>query len=312
MILCCGEALIDMIPAPTTSGEQGFVPHVGGAIFNTAITLGRLGSTAGMFTGLSRDLFGRQLQATLSESGVETDMVLLSDRPTTLAFVHLIDGQATYTFYDENSAGRGVTAEDLPSLPDAVTALFFGGISLCSLPAADAYAALATSAGAERGIMMDPNIRPGFTRDEAAYRARLDRMFAVCDIVKVSVEDLDWLYDTSEDALAKAERLRAAGPGIVVLTKGSAGAVGLMADQPPCEVPAVAADVVDTVAAGDTFNGALLSWLDGQGLLTKSRVASLAPDDLRQALAFAARAAAITVSRAGANPPWAAEMSQDP
>lgn len=312
MILCCGEALFDMIPAPTMSGEQGFVPHVGGAIFNTAITLGRLGATVGMFTGLSRDLFGQQLMTALSESGVDSDMALLSDRPTTLAFVHLIDGQATYTFYDENSAGRGVTIDDLPQLHDDINALFFGGISLCSLPAADAYATFATREGADRVIMMDPNIRPGFIRDEAAYRARLDRMFAICDIVKVSAEDLDWLYEGPADALTKADRLRGAGPKIVVLTKGSEGAVGLTSDHPPVSVPAVAATVVDTVAAGDTFNGAMLSWLDAQGLLTKTRLSTLAAEDLADALDFAARAAAITVSRAGANPPWAAELSQDP
>ncbi len=95
MILCCGEALIDMIPTPTTAGPDGFVPHSGGAVFNTAIALGRLGVQVGMLTGLSADMFGRQLVEALEASHVNTSHVVVSDRPTTLAFVRLVDGHAT-------------------------------------------------------------------------------------------------------------------------------------------------------------------------------------------------------------------------
>jgi len=87
MILCCGEALIDMIPTPTLAGSEGFVPHVGGAIFNTAIALGRLGIPTGMLTGLSTDMFGIQLAAALKASHVDTSHAVVSNRPTTLAFV---------------------------------------------------------------------------------------------------------------------------------------------------------------------------------------------------------------------------------
>src|SRR6218665_4101744 len=125
MILCCGEALIDMIPMATILGKDGYVPHAGGAVFNTAIALGRLGLQPGMLSGLSTDLFGQQLQAALAESGVDTARLLLSDRPTALAFVRLTNGHATYTFYDENSAGRMIKPEDLPALSADVTALYF-------------------------------------------------------------------------------------------------------------------------------------------------------------------------------------------
>ena len=94
MLLCCGEALIDMIPTPTTDGAMGFVPHSGGAIFNTAIALGRLGRPAGMLTGMSSDMFGQQLTAALQDSHVDTSLLIPCYRPSTLAFVKLFDGHA--------------------------------------------------------------------------------------------------------------------------------------------------------------------------------------------------------------------------
>ncbi|MEM1005847.1 MAG: PfkB family carbohydrate kinase, partial [Pseudomonadota bacterium] len=106
MILCCGEALIDMIAEATVSGASGFVPHSGGAVFNTAIALGRLGAPVGMLTGLSRDMFGTQLSDALRTSQVDAAHVINSDRPTTLAFVQLANGHASYSFVDENTAGR--------------------------------------------------------------------------------------------------------------------------------------------------------------------------------------------------------------
>ena len=114
MILCCGEALIDMIPVETSGGDA-FVPHSGGAIFNTAIALGRLGGSASMVTGLSDDLFGQQLRDGLEASHVDTSLVIASDRPTTLAFVKLVDGHASYVFYDENSAGRMIQSDEFSS-----------------------------------------------------------------------------------------------------------------------------------------------------------------------------------------------------
>jgi len=308
MILCCGEALIDMIPAPTISGPDGFVPHAGGAIFNTAIALGRLGSEVGMFTGLSSDLFGAQLRAGLKASTVDTSLIVTSDLPTTLAFVRLVDGQASYTFYDENSAGRSLTAQDLPDLPDSINALYFGGISLCSEPGADAYLALAQQTGADRVIMLDPNIRPGFISDEARYRARLQRMIALAGIVKVSGEDLDWIYADGRCEVEKAERLRAAGPTVVILTQGSEGAVALTNGAAPIRIAAQKATVVDTVAAGDTFNGGFLARLDQLDVLSRAGIAEIDSATLEDAMGYAAKAAAVTVSRSGANPPWAAEM----
>ncbi|WP_435168652.1 carbohydrate kinase family protein [Falsirhodobacter sp. 1013] len=298
MILCCGEALIDMLP----QGE-GFAPHAGGAVFNTAIALGRLGAPASFFSGLSNDLFGTRLSAALEASKVDTAFCARSNRPTTLAFVTLTDGQATYAFYDENTAGRLLSPEDLPALPADVTALFFGGISLVSEPAADTYATL-MAREASRVTMLDPNIRPGFITDPAGYRERIGRMIGLADIIKISDEDLHWL-EGQGDPVDLAKGLLVKGPKLVLLTEGARGARALTATQERF-VAAPKVTVADTVGAGDTFNAGVLAALEQAGALTKG--ADWSDDLLDTALGLGTRAAAVTVSRPGANPPWAHEL----
>ena len=307
MILCCGEALIDMVPITSKDGRDGFSPAAGGAIFNTAIALGRLGVGTGFLSGLSTDLFGQQLVDVLQASGVETGLALFSDRPTTLAFVRLHDGHATYTFYDENTAGRMIETDDLPNIPDAVRAMYFGGISLCPDPAGPTYHALMQAHAADKVTMIDPNVRPTFITDPTAYRTRILDMVALSDIVKLSDEDLNWLIDGDADIETKMEQLRKTGPKLAILTKGSEGAVGLY-EGGRVAVPAQKAVVKDTVGAGDTFNAGVLASFEQQGLLTKDGMDALTDDAIAQALAFGARVAAVTVSRDGANPPWAHEL----
>jgi fructokinase len=308
MILCCGEALIDMIPTPTSGGADGFVPHCGGAVYNSAIALGRLGAQTGMLTGLSGDMFGQILIAGLRASHVDVSHVITSECPTTLAFVRLVDGNATYEFYDENSAGRMLEPRDMPALSDEVTALYFGGISLASEPAADAYANLLVQNAGKCAVMLDPNIRPGFIRDIARYRARLDRMVALSDVVKVSDEDLNWMISEPLSLRDKVEVLLDKGASLVILTRGGEGATGFMAGGCEVHVPALKANIVDTVGAGDTFNAGVMAKLSELGCLHKAGLVALAPETLRLALTHGARVAAITVSRAGNNPPWASEL----
>ncbi len=304
MILACGEALIDMLPRRTEAGETAYAPYAGGAVFNTAIALGRLGAPTGFFSGLSDDLFGDLLRETLEASKVDSSPAHVSDRPTTLAFVKLTDGHATYSFYDENTAGRMLTPEDLPDT-DA-EALFFGGISLMVEPCATAYEALQAREADAKVTMLDPNIRPSFIRDEAVYRARIERMIARADVVKVSDEDLHWLEGKGETA-DLARSMLAKGPKLVCITEGSKGATGYTATH-IVSAPAPKVTVADTVGAGDTFNAGVLASLHRGGLLTKSAVASLDEGQVRAALELGAKAAAVTVSRAGANPPWDHEL----
>lgn len=308
MILCCGEALIDMVPVGSTEDQTAYRPLSGGAIFNTAIGLGRLEIPVQFLSGVSTDLFGEQLVTELHASNVGTDLLVRSKRPTTLAFVKLIDGQARYTFYDENSAGRMIELADTPHVGDDVNALYFGGISLCAEPAASAYESLALRGAAAKVVMIDPNIRTSFIEDEVAYRARLDRMIAAADIVKTSDEDLDWIVPGDGSSADKIAKLHQNGAGIVILTKGSDGASAFIKGQEVARVEVPKVIVVDTVGAGDTFNAGLLAQLSNMGLLEKTALNGIDANALGLALKFAAKVAAVTVSRAGANPPLLAEL----
>ncbi|KPA20744.1 2-dehydro-3-deoxygluconokinase [Shimia sp. SK013] len=308
MILCCGEALIDMIPTAATPGQTAFVPHSGGSVFNTAIALGRLDVPTGFLSGVSTDTFGQQLCTDLAASKVSTEHLIRSENLTTLAIVHLKDGSATYSFYDENSAGRMILAEDLPPLPDDIQALYFGGISLAAEPAADTYATLLAREGQNRLVMLDPNIRPDFIKDEARYRDRLAAMFKHTDIVKTSDEDLDWLIPDQPDLNTQVEALLSKGSKVVIVTRGAEGATAFTRHG-TTSVPAPSVEVRDTVGAGDTFNAGFLAGLADLGCLASDEDKLTSPDCLVGALTFGAAVAAHTVSRAGANPPWRNELS---
>jgi fructokinase len=308
MILCCGEALIDMIPSQTRSGADGFVPHSGGAVFNTAIALGRLGVETGMLTGLSSDIFGQQLCASLNASQVNTSHVIWSDRPSTLAFVQLLNGQATYSFFDEQSAGRMIVSADFPPISPNVSALFFGGISLACDPCADAYADLAIRSAPDKVVMLDPNIRPNFITNIPQYRSRLAQLISIADIVKVSDEDLDWIYPSPDTPEAKIATLLQSGPSVVLLTKGAAGAAAYTAAGGQTFAKGTQVKVVDTVGAGDTFNAGFLAKLAELGLMSKKALKQIDISDVRTALNHGARAAEVTVSRAGANSPTPADL----
>lgn len=304
MILACGEALIDMLPEQTVSGKEAFVPYAGGAVFNTAMALGRLGAPVGLFTGLSTDFFGDLLRETLIGSGVDASHAAISDRPSTLAFVKLVDGQATYAFHDEGTAGRMVSEADLPEAE--AEALFFGGISLVVEPCGTAYETLMLREFESRPCMIDPNIRPGFITDEDAYRVRIERMCSVADIVKISEEDLAWL-DPDRSAEEVVRDLIDGGTRLVCVTEGARGVTGHTREGKTF-VEARKVEVADTVGAGDTFNAGLLASLHAEGVLTKEGLAQLDEQTVRRALTKGALAASVTVSRAGANPPWAAEL----
>ncbi|MEJ0014021.1 MAG: carbohydrate kinase [Bauldia sp.] len=306
MIVSCGEALIDFLPRQATDGSAVFAPFAGGSPFNVAIAIGRLGTPAGFFGGLSTDLFGDILRRSLHASGVDTSLANFSDRPTTLAFVSLSEGNARYAFFDEHSAGRMLTENDVPALPKTVTALHFGSFSLAEEPCGSTLEYLMQREFADRVISLDVNVRPTLIKNRDGYLARIDRLVAMADIVKLSEEDLAWLHESlSFDDLAA--RYLKLGAKIVVLTKGGDGAVAI-SHHAKVSVPGIAVKVADTVGAGDTFSAATLARLDQKTLLTKARMAQLSADELTDALTFAANAAAVTVSRPGANPPWLNEL----
>ena len=158
----------------------------------------------------------------------------------------------------------------------------------------------------QRVISLDPNIRPTLVNGESEYRARLERMLALSDIIKISKEDLDWLAPGTrfEDV---AQRWLSAGAGIVILTDGEAGS-RCLTNSLDVHMAAFPVEMVDTVGAGDTFNAGVLAGLRQAGVLKRPELKTLSEETLRTALTYGARAAAHTVSRAGADPPWRHEM----
>ena len=305
MILCCGEAVIDMLPTTAPDGAPAFRPVTGGAALNTAIALARLGQPTGFFGGLSQDSFGQTLTDAMQGEGVDLSLAPRFDAPTTLAFIHPGDGTQGFSFHDHESAGRQLSPISLPSL-DGIDTLVFGGISLIHRPAAGAFEALMQMAGPDRLILLDPNIRPALIGDaEEDYRKRLARMIPMADIVKLSDEDLDWLGPLAPQELLSGRA------SLVLHTHGPDGAT-LHSRHGASHFPAPKAQVTDTVGAGDTFNAAFLASLAETIPLTPRALGLADADTLRRAARFATRAATLSTTRPGANPPTRKELTCAP
>ncbi|MDT0448093.1 carbohydrate kinase family protein [Streptomyces hesseae] len=307
MIIVAGEALIDLVPAGPAADDElpALLPRRGGGPYNTAVALARLGSPAAFCSRLSTDHFGEALLRALTADGVDTSLVQRGPEPTTLAVAHIGDGgSATYTFHAEGTADRLFRLPD--DLPAAARAISFGTCSLVLEPGAGAYEELMRRAS-RNGLftVLDPNIRPGLIPDADAYRARFRSWLPHTTVLKLSEEDAAWLAE-STDLAAAVEEWLASGPYAVVLTRGGAGLTVRTRDGLELSVPGTETDVVDTIGAGDTVNAALLHRLDHHGALTG--MPSLDADQWYDVLAFAARAAALTCSRAGAQPPYASEL----
>ncbi|MFB7634183.1 carbohydrate kinase [Streptomyces sp. NPDC056149] len=319
MIVVAGEALIDLVPSqqPSPDGPlPALLPRRGGGPYNTAVALGRLGSPAAFCSRVSTDAFGAALLRGLRDGGVDTSLVQRGPEPTTLAMADISpDGSAGYGFYVEGTADRLFTLP--PALPDAVRALSLGTCSLVLQPGAGAYEALLRRE-ARRGVFtaLDPNIRPGLILDPDAYRARFRSWLPDLALLKLSEEDALWLTGAPAAAgvdraavLAAAREWLAAGPAAIVLTHGGDGLTVLTRGGGEVSVPGERVAVVDTIGAGDTVNAALLHRLDAHDALSYPAVAALTGEEWADILRFAARAAAITCSRAGAEPPFAAELA---
>ena len=307
MIVVAGEALIDLIPTP--AGDLGI--HPGGGPFNTARWLGRLGAEVGFLGALAADPLGQRLSDQLVEAGVSLDLVVATELPTTLALAQLdAAGAARYSFYT-NTSMADVWPEQVDALlPAELDALYLGSIGLVLEPAASAgvrAVELARARGAL--VMVDPNIRASLIEDRVAYLGRLEVVLTQTDVLKLSVEDLEWLAP-AEPPLAAARRFLDRGPQVVLLTAGAEGAT-VLAAAGTTPIPAVPVAVVDTIGAGDAFSaGFLAHWLARGGtfaaLRGKSPPASGAgavEAAAVEAAAYAAQVAALACSVRGATPP---------
>jgi fructokinase len=306
MILCCGEALIDMLPRKGADGADVYQPFNGGSVFNTAIALARLGTPTGFFAGLSNDFFGDGLLEGLKAAGVSTKYVKRKDLHTTLALVKLTDGHARYSFIDEGSAGRMLEKRDMPKLVKSIAALHFGSISLIPEPSGGTYEAMLNKASKSYVISLDPNIRPTLIKDKKKHLARLKRLMAKADLVKISDEDVKWMTGKQEFAKVAKAWLKS-GAKIVAITRGGEG-VEVFTTLHSLSLAAPKVKIADTVGAGDTFTAGFLTYLHRNGLLSKKTMATIEASQLMHAAEFAMKAASVTVSRQGADPPWAHEV----
>jgi fructokinase len=306
VIVVGGEALVDLVP--TAPGALGaLLPRLGGGPYNTAVAAGRLGADVAFLSRISTDSFGDALLDRLRDSGVRTGLVQRGPEPTTLAVVTLAeDGSARYSFHVQGTADRLVA--DPGPLADDVTTLSLGTLSLALEPGASVYEAMLRRESARgRLTVLDPNIRTGLIEDAAAYRARFVSWLPDIGVLKVSEDDAQWLAETEGDIEPVLADWLRAGVTAIVLTRGSAGLTALTAAD-RVDVPAVRTEVADTIGAGDTVHAALLAWLDRRGVTSADAVAKLDRQAWTEALGYAASAAAVTVSRVGAEPPFADEL----
>lgn len=308
MFLVCGEALFDFfLESDAGPAAAGFAARAGGSPFNVALGLSRLGIASGLLTGLSSDMLGNRLGKVLAGEGVSTAYAVATDRPTTISLVGLdAAGVPEYQFYGNGAADTGLAVGDLPAIGPDVSGLHFGSYSIAVPPVADALAALA-QAQRRRFISLDPNIRATIQPDMAVWHARLDALLPCADAVKLSAEDLALLRPgLAPEALAAA--LIDQGARLVVVTDGAAAAQGWTATGLYARALPPRVAVIDTVGAGDAFQSALLAQLLAGPEGPQAALAALDAAGLERVLAHAARAAAITCSRRGADLPRAADL----
>lgn len=302
-----GEALVDVVPDASAPGGTRDLP--GGSPANVAVTLGRLGHRPTLVTSLADDERGALVRGWLEASDVDVRAAAPATGRTSSATVVLgADGGASYEFD---------LAWDLPAtlVADAeqgADVVHAGSIATVLAPGADAVEAALVAARGRALVSFDPNARPAITPDVTTVRGRVERLVALADVVKVSEEDLGWYYPDA-DPVDAARTWASSGPAVVVVTLGGDGAVVVRGDT-VVRVAGVKVQVADTIGAGDTFMGALLDALAGLGASgpkARSVLEELAPEQLAEAASWAARAAAVTVSRPGADPPTRAELLGD-
>ena len=287
-----GEALMDLIPV--AGGDR--VPMVGGGPANTAKAVARLGYATYFVGGISSDNYGQAIDVELSSSGVDLSLVYRGDESTALA-IATIDGNglAKYDFELEGTASFAFDASWLPSgEPDVI---HVGSVATLIEPGASALLSWVSTKSVP--VIFDPNVRPSIQGDKDVYRAAVERWIDVATIVKLSEDDLNFLYGDTAEFVVSSWLDR--GVSIVVVTRAEKGLKAYLKGF-SVEVPAVKVDVVDSVGAGDTIGAVLV-----EGVLSHG-VANLSGERLKSVLERAAKAAAITCSRAGANPPSREEL----
>ncbi len=301
MIIVGGENLIDLVQTGTQDNKPVYQANPGGSPYNCAAALGQQGEDVAYVTPISRDSLGELLASHIAAAGVTLTGARRAE-PTSMAVVSIVDDAPSYAFYRTGTAERMVTQDGIMALiPDGTRAFQIGSLALVDGADAAAWEAVFAACKA-RGILcsIDPNVRPSLIPDRATFTARIERMMDSADILKISDEDLEWLYpDRTLDEIIARLRARIAAR-LFVVTLGPKGAIGHAGDV-SVQIPAAPVPtLVDTVGAGDTFMATLLA-----GALRDMPDSDAA---LRTLLVRASTAAAINCGRRGCQPPTAAEL----
>jgi fructokinase len=287
-----GEALMDLIPV--AGGER--VPMVGGGPANTAKAVARLGYQTYFVGGISSDDYGKAIEEELVGSGVDLSLVYRGDEYTALAIATIDEnGLAKYDFELDGTASFAFDRSWLPSgEPDVI---HLGSVATLLEPGASELLKWVSSKSVP--VIFDPNVRPSIQGDKALYRVAVERWIEKASIIKLSEDDLNWLYGEGEEEIVSGWLAR--GVSIVVVTRAEKGLRAYSLGE-VIYVPAVKVELVDSVGAGDTIGAVLV-----EGVL-KHGIEGLQGDVLQSVLERAAKAAAITCSRAGAKPPTREEL----
>lgn len=296
-IISLGEALIDF----KAKGHLLFQGYEGGSPMNVAIASARLGGEVGFGGQVSSDLFGKALRDYMKKNNVNTNYLLEHPAPSSFAFVAEINGQAHFTFVSNGAANTLYNPQPRPTFPDSLRFLQFGSISLLVEPTSSTIVDLVKNHRDRATIVLDPNVRPSLTPDKATFMKSLESWISLTHLLKISSQDLDWLYPNEPYDKAAKGYLELGAP-FVLITDGDKGVTLYRKDQNPLHVPAPNVTVIDTVGAGDTFTGSLMvALLEYQDL-------NLSDRDWKKVLSFATHAAAFNCTRAGANPPTRQEL----
>jgi fructokinase len=285
--------------------------YAAGSILNVAVGLSRLEKNVAFACKVADDYFGRHLQAYMATEKIDPRfLVPLKGGRSTLAFVAMENGIPTFSFYGEGAADTLLTVDELPdTLFTETRILHFGSISLLQGTTPDAVLETVERLKGKALLSFDPNIRPELVRDEVRYRALLQRMIGLADVMKLSDADLAWMRPgmSSEEAL---QELVAQGPGLVVITRGAQGVLGATPGGASVQMPTFAVEMVDTVGAGDSFCAGLLAQLAERDMTTHTSLTRITTNELSEILRFAAAVAALNCMQAGANPPRRAAVEQ--
>lgn len=303
-----GEALIDLVDP---GDDSPCLAHPGGSPLNVAIGLARLEQPTVFFGRFSRDPFGTVLRNHAARSAVDLSHAVVDSRPSTIAAVTLVDGVAQYEFSVDGTADFAWTGEELSALPAGASIVHFGSLASWLSPGSRAVARRIGELHAAGSVLIsyDPNVRPRLQPDRAAARADVEDALRHAHVVKASDEDLRWLY-ADEPVTEVAARWLAAGPSLVVVTRGADGPVAFTAGAAPVQRPVHPVAVVDTVGAGDAFMSGLLDGLARRGVTSPQRLGSTLADPalVADVVDAASLVAALTCARAGAAPPRRAEL----